>query len=76
MQKIIEHKCLSCDKSYEQKFNEKLKKDFLIHINLLAMIPIKLFYCYEKVLILMNISMIGKNSMKHHYQENKIFIVT
>ena len=31
------------------------------------MTTISLFYSYEKVLILMNIEMIGKNSMKHHY---------
>ena len=29
-----------------------------------------LLYCCEKVFILMNISMIGKSSMKHHYLKN------
>ena len=36
------------------------------------MITISLFYCYEKVFILMNIWMIWKNSMKQHYLK-KIF---
>ena len=35
------------------------------------MITIKLFYCCEKVFILMDIWMIGKNSMKHHYLKKK-----
>ena len=37
---------------------------------------ISLFYCCEKGFILMNIWMIGKNSMKHHYLKKKIFTVT
>ena len=32
------------------------------------------FYCWEKVFILMNIWMIGKNSMKHHGEKKKIFV--
>ena len=40
------------------------------------MITIRLFYYCEKVFILMNISMVGKNSMKYHYLEKNIFIVT
>ena len=31
---------------------------------------------YEKMLILTNILMIGKNSMKHHYLRKETFIVT
>ena len=37
------------------------------------MITISLVYCCEKVFILMNILMIGKNSMKHHYLKKKIY---
>ena len=37
------------------------------------MITISLFYCYEKVFILMNIWMIWKNSMEQHYLKKKIF---
>ena len=35
------------------------------------MVKISLFYCYEEVFTLMNIWMIGKNSMKHHYLKKK-----
>ena len=36
------------------------------------MITISLFCYYEKMFILMNRGMIGKNSMKHHYPKRKI----
>ena len=35
-----------------------------------------LFYYCEKVFIFMDVWMIGKNSMKHHYLKKKIFTVT
>ena len=37
------------------------RKDFLTHSNFLTMMTICLFYCCEKVFILMDIWMIGKN---------------
>ena len=37
------------------------------------MITIILFYFCEKVFILMNIWMIGKNSMKHHYLKKTFY---
>ena len=40
---LIEHKCLCCHKNYQQKFDERLKERFLIHINFLTMIKIVLF---------------------------------
>ena len=40
------------------------------------MITISLFYYCEKVCILMNMWMIGNNSMKHHYLKKKVFTVT
>ena len=49
---LIEYKCLSCNKSYQRKFHEKLK-DFLIDTNFLTLIT-TLFYYYEKVFILTN----------------------
>ena len=52
---LTEHKCLCCSKNYQQEFDEKLKKRFLIHINLLTMITISLCYCCKKVFIHMNI---------------------
>ena len=67
---LIEYKCLCCNKNIQQQFNQKLKERFF------NMITISLFYCSKKVFILMNIWMIGKNSMKHHYLRKSIFIVT
>ena len=72
---LIEYKCLSCNKSYQRKLDEKLKKHFSMHTNFLTMIRISLFY-YEKVFIVMNIRTVQKNSMKRNYLEKKIFIVT
>ena len=40
------------------------KNDFLIHTNVLTTTVRKLCYCLKKVFILMNIWMIGKNSME------------
>ena len=37
------------------------------------MITISLFYCCKKVFILINLWMIGKNSMKLYHLEKKIF---
>ena len=37
---LIEYKCLSCNKSYQRNFDEKLKERFLIPINFGAMITI------------------------------------
>ena len=65
----IEYKCLCSNKNYQQKFDEKLKER-------LVMITINLFYYCKTVFILMNISMIGKNSMKLRYLKKKIFTVT
>ena len=39
----------------KNKFDENLKKRFLIHTNFLTMISISLFCCWEKVFTLMNI---------------------
>ena len=70
---LIEYKCLCYNRNYQQKFDEKLKKQFL---NILTLITISLFYYCKKELILMNIWMVGKNLMKHHYLKQKIFKVT
>ena len=58
---LIEYKCLSCNKSYQQNLTKSKKKYFLIHTNFLTMITISLFYYYQKVVILRNIWMIKKN---------------
>ena len=45
---LIEYKCLSCNKSYQRKLNEK----FFNHTNFLTMTTINLFYYYKKCLSL------------------------
>ena len=35
---LIEYTYLCCNKNYQQKFNKKLKNNFLIHTNFLTMI--------------------------------------
>ena len=71
---LLEYKCLCCNKRYQRKFDQKLKEQFFNthkfsnHDNL--------FYCCKKVFILMNIWMIGKNSIKLYYLKKKILIVT
>ena len=58
-------------------FNTSLMKlsrnEFLIYTNFLTTAIINVFYCCEKVFILMNILMIDKNSMKHHYLKKEAF---
>ena len=76
LQNLIEYKCSFCNKNYQQKFDKKVKSDFLVHTNFLTMITIGLFHCCKKVFILINIWMIGKNQMKHYYWEKKTFTVT
>ena len=71
---LIEYKCLVCNKNCHTKFDEKLKER--IHTNFLTMITISLFYCYERIFILMNVWMTRKNSMKLYHLKKKIFIVT
>ena len=62
---LIGCKCLRCNKKYQQKFDEKLKKRFFNINKFITIITISLFYCCEKVFIFMNVWMIGKNLMKH-----------
>ena len=58
---LIEYKCLCCKKKYQHKFHKNVREVFFNTYNFLTMITISLFYCCEKVFILMNIWMIGKN---------------
>ena len=46
---LREYRCLCCNKSYQKKFDENLKKLFLIHTSFLIMASISLFYCCRKV---------------------------
>ena len=54
---LIEYKCLCWNKNFQ---------DFLMHTDFLIATIIGLFYCCEKVFILMKVWMIGTNSMKNH----------
>ena len=49
---LIEHKCLYCNKNYQETFDEKLIEKFLIHTNILTTTIISFLYCSEKVFIL------------------------
>ena len=66
---LIEYKCLSCNKSYERTFNEKLKERYFNtyifsnhHNKKFIFLLQKGAYPYKYI----NIWMIGKNSIKGH----------
>ena len=73
---LIENKCLSCNKNYQQKFDEKLKERFFNTYKFFNHDNNEFNFCWEVVFILMNIWMIRKNSMKYNYLKKKIFRVT
>ena len=52
---LIQHNCLCCNKIYQQKFDENLKKHFYNTYKFSTTTIISLFYCCKKVFILMNI---------------------
>ena len=60
---LIEYKCSCCNKNYQHKFNEKLMERFYNTYKFSDNNNDK-FHYFEKVFILINIWMIGKNSMK------------
>ena len=73
---LILYKCLCCYRNCQKVFYGNLR-DLLIHTNVLTMTLIGLFCCCKKVFTYRDDTwMIGKNSMKHHYQRKKIFTVT
>ena len=53
--------------NYQHKSDKNLNNNNFKGTNFLIMITISLFYYWEKVFILMNIWMTGKNSMNYHY---------
>ena len=70
---LIEYyKCLLCNKNCQWKFDEKLNEQFFNTYEF-SMIKLSLLCCWEKMFVLMNIWIIGKNSMKHRYLKKKIF---
>ena len=64
---------MCCNKSYQHKFDKKLKERFFNAYKFLTTAVISLFNCYKKVFILMAIWIIGKNLMKDHYLKKKSF---
>ena len=64
-------KCLSCNKNYSSKIDEKLNRSSRIHLSFLIMMLKNLFCCGEKVFILMKKWMnmkiyMEKSLMKYH----------
>ena len=59
----------------QKKFDEKLKEWFFNTYEISKRDNNKFILLSRKVFILMNIWMIGKNSMKHDYLKKTIFIV-
>ena len=67
---LIELKCLSCNKNYQHKFDEKLKERSFNTFKFSNLENNK------KVFIVMNKWMIGKNLIKHQYLKKMILTFT
>ena len=72
----IKCKCLSCDKNYQYKFDKKLEKIFINTCKFSNHNNSRFIDLLRKGVYLMNIWMIGKNSMKYHNLKTKIFTFT
>ena len=70
---LIEYRCLCCNKNYQQKFDEKLKERFFNTYKFSNYDSNKFMLFCEKVFTPINIWMIEKTLMKHHYLK-KIFL--
>ena len=69
-------KCFNCNVYYKKKFNNDLIKKFKNTYSFCNSDLNKFILLLKKAFILMNISIAGKNLMRHHYQAKKIFIAT
>ena len=74
---LKEYKCLFCNKNCKEKFDEKLKEQFLNPYTLSNQDNNKFNCCLKiiivtKRIILMNMWMLQKNSMKHYYLEKEV----
>ena len=69
-------KCFNCKTYYEKDFNKELIEKFANTYEFCNKNLINSFCYWEKVFILMNIWIIGKDLMKHHYLIKSLFIVT
>ena len=73
---LKEYKCLCCRKNYQHEFDKKLEERFFNTYKFFNHDNNKFCPCCKKVFIFMNIWMIGKNVLKHHFVKKKIFIVS
>ena len=68
--------CYNCKQHYRKKFNKELIKRFASTYEFCNNDLNKFVLLLRKGVILMNIWILAKNLVKHHYQAKKIFIVT
>ena len=73
-------KCFNCNTYYKKKFNKeiikKIKNTYSFSHNDLNKFILLLRLMLRKAFILMNIWIVGKDLMRHHYQVKKTFIAT
>ena len=60
---LWEYKCLYCNKNYQQKFEEKLNERFFNTFKFSNHDSSNFIYYYEKLYILMDIWMIGNETL-------------
>ena len=70
---LIKHKCLSCNKDYSNKLDEKLKKRFKNTFKFSVNDINKSILLLRKGVVLMGTWMNGKRLMKQHYLKKKEF---
>ena len=73
---LIKYKCLSCNKDYPNKLDEKLKERFKNTFKFSDNNINKFILLLKKVFILMSTKMIEKSLMKQNYLKKKSFIAT
>ena len=72
----IKYKPLFCNGNYQKKFDENLKKRFFNTCKLFNHDINEFILLLQKNVYSMNIWMIGKNSVKHHYLKKKVSTIT
>ena len=65
-------RCFECKNNYKKDLTERFAT---IYMNFVMETLINLFCYQEKVFILMNTWIVGKDLMKHHYLIKKLFVV-
>ena len=65
-------RCFECKNNYKKDLIERFAT---IYMNFVMETLINLFCYQEKVFILMNTWIVGKDLMKHHYLIKKLFVV-